>query len=87
MDWTPQTATSDSEIINALMSRMTHGLVTLSSPYGLRNHHLTDVTRYTRIRQPKQPLGLKNNQRTDSMGDAWIGQPKEPLGTQKLSKN
>jgi hypothetical protein len=44
MDWTAQTGPRDLEIINALMSRVTHGLDTPNSPYGLRNHQRTDVT-------------------------------------------
>jgi len=61
MDSTAQTARTHSQIINALMSRVTHGLDTQKSPNGLKNHQRTDVTRYVRIGQPKQPIGTQKS--------------------------
>jgi len=61
MDWTAQTAPRDSEIINELMSRVTHGLDTPNSPYGLRNHQRTDVTGDAWIGHPKQPQGAQKS--------------------------
>jgi hypothetical protein len=53
MDWTAQTPPRDSEIINELVSRVTHGFDSPNSPYGLRNQQRTAVTGDARIRQPK----------------------------------
>jgi hypothetical protein len=57
MDSTAQTARRDSEIINELLSRLTHGFDSPHDPYGLRNQQRTAVTGDALIRQPKQPLG------------------------------
>jgi hypothetical protein len=61
MDWTTQTAPRDSEIINALMSVVMHGLDTPNSPYGLRNHQRIDITGDTWISNPKHPLGTQKS--------------------------
>jgi len=59
MDSTCQTAPMDSEIINELLSRVTHGFDMPNSPNGLRNNQRTGVKAEAWIRQPKQPLGTK----------------------------
>ena len=82
MDATPQTALTDSEIINEPLSLVTHCFKSANSPYGLRNNQRTTVEGDAWIQQPKQPLWLTYHQRTTVTGDACIGQPKEPLGTQ-----
>jgi len=87
MDATTQTALMDSEIINELLSLVTHCFKSANSPYGLRNHQRTTVTGDAWIRRPKQPLWLKYHQRTAVTGDAYIRQPKEPLGTQRAPTN
>jgi hypothetical protein len=51
----------DLEIINELMSRVTHGFDSANSHEGLRNHQRTDVTGDTWIRQRKQPRGTKKS--------------------------
>jgi hypothetical protein len=61
MDSKAQTAPRDSEIINELMSRVTHGFESAKSPYGLRNHQRTDVTGDSWIRQRKQPRGTQKS--------------------------
>jgi hypothetical protein len=59
MDLTIQTDPRDSEIINELLSRVSHGFDSSNSPKGLRYHQRTDVTGDAWIRQPKQPLGIQ----------------------------
>jgi hypothetical protein len=59
MDATAQTAPRDSEIINEMLSRETHGFDSTNISLGLRNHQRTAVTGYAGIRQPKQPLGTR----------------------------
>jgi hypothetical protein len=80
MDSTSQTAPRDIEIINELLSGVTHRIDSTNSHYGLIQHQRTAVTGHAWIRQPKQPLGLRNHQRTAVTGDPWIRQPKQPLG-------
>jgi len=57
MDSIVQTAPRDSEIINELRSRVSHGFDSPNSPKGLGYHQRTAVTGDPWIRQPKQPLG------------------------------
>jgi len=57
MDAIAQSAPWDSEIINELLSRVTHGFDSPNSPWGLIKHEGTAVTGDACIRQPKQPLG------------------------------
>jgi len=57
MDATPQTALTDSEIINEPLSLVTHCFKSANSPYGLRNNQRTTVEGDTWIQQPKQPYG------------------------------
>jgi hypothetical protein len=57
MDVTGQTDPRDSEIINELLSQVSHGFDSPNSPKGLRYHQRTAVTGDAWIRQPKQPLG------------------------------
>jgi len=61
MDSTAETAPRDSQIINELISRVTQGLDSPNSPYGLRNHQRTDVTGDAWIGYPKQPLGTQKS--------------------------
>jgi len=56
---TAQTAPRDSEIINELLSRVTHGFDMPNSPNGLKNNQRTGVKGDAWIRQPKQPLGTQ----------------------------
>jgi len=51
MDSTAETAPRDSEIINELLSRVTHGFDSPNSPY--------DVTGDALIRQLQQTLGVQ----------------------------
>jgi len=44
MDSTAKTALTDFEIINELLSRLTHGFDSPNSTYGLRNQQRTAVT-------------------------------------------
>jgi len=55
------TAHRDSEIINELISRVTHGYDSTNSPYGLIKHQRTAVTVDSSIRQPKQPIGTQKS--------------------------
>jgi hypothetical protein len=57
MDSRDQPAPMDSEIINELVTRVTHGFDSPNIPKGLRNHQRTAVTGDPWIRQPKQPVG------------------------------
>jgi hypothetical protein len=57
MGWTAQSAPCDSEIINELLSRVTHSFDGQNSPEGLSYHQRTALTDAAGIRQPKQPLG------------------------------
>jgi hypothetical protein len=59
MDFTAQTALSDLEIINELLSRVTHDFDSPNSPKGFRNNERTVVTGDAWIRQAKQPLGTQ----------------------------
>jgi len=59
MDSTAQTAPRDFEIINEVLSQVTHGLDSPNISYGLRNHQRTAVTGDACIRQHKQPLGTQ----------------------------
>jgi hypothetical protein len=61
MDSAAQTAPRDSEIINELVSRVTHGFDSTKSPYGLINLQRTGVTGDAWIRQPKQPIGIQKS--------------------------
>jgi len=61
MDLTAQTPPRDSEIINELVSRVTHGFDSPNSLLGLRNNQRTAVTGDAWIRQPKQPLGTEKS--------------------------
>jgi hypothetical protein len=44
-------------MINDLLARVTQGVDSQNSPYGLINHQRTAGTDDARIRQRKQPLG------------------------------
>jgi hypothetical protein len=57
MDSIAQTAPKDSEIINELVSQVTHEFDSTNNPYALRYHKRIAVTGDGWIRQPKQPLG------------------------------
>jgi hypothetical protein len=61
MDWTTQTAPRDSEIINKLLPRITHGFNSANTPSGLRNHQQTAPTGDASIGQPKQLLGTEKS--------------------------
>jgi len=82
MDSTAQTAPRDLEIINELLSRLTHGFDIPNSTYALRYHQRSPVTGDGRIRQPKQPYRRRNHEQTAVTGDLWIRQPKQPLKIQ-----
>jgi hypothetical protein len=58
---TAQPTARDSETINELVSRVTHGFDSPNSPLGLRNHQRNAVTGDARIRQPKHPLGTQKS--------------------------
>jgi len=57
MDSTAQKASRDSEVINELLSRETHGFDSANNPYLLIKDQRTRVTGDAWIQQPKQPLG------------------------------
>ena len=87
MDSTAQTASRDSEIINELVSRVTHGFDSLNCSFRLRNHQRSAVTVTQGFDSPKNRYGLGNHQRNAVTGDAWIKQPKQPLRSQKSTTN
>jgi len=86
-DSTSQTGPRDSDIINELVSRVTHGL---SNPKTLRDSEIINelLSRVTQgFDSPNSPYGLRYPQRSAVTGDARIGQHKQPLGTRKSSTN
>jgi len=69
MDSTAQTAPTDSEIINELLSRVTHGF---DSPNSRRDSEINNelLSRVTdEFASPNSPYGLRNHQRTAVTGD------------------
>jgi hypothetical protein len=72
-DWTAQNPPRDSQLINELLARVTHGFDIANTPYGLINHQRTAGTGDTGIRQRKKPLRTQKSttncchgRRTDS---------------------
>jgi len=83
MDWTAQTASGDSEIINELIARATQGSTAQTAPRDseIIKALMSPVTHG--LDTPNSPNGLRNHQRTDIMCYARIGHPKQPQVTQK----
>ena len=81
MNSSAQTAPTDSEIINELLSRVTHGFDSLNSPFGsdIINELLLRVT--NGFDSPNSTYRLRNHQRTALTSDTWIQQRKQLLGT------
>ena len=87
MDSTVQTAPSDSENINKLLSRLTHGFDSQKSTYAHRYHQRIPITGDGWIRQPKQPLRTEKSSTNCCQGWHKDSTAQKVVGTQKSSTN
>jgi len=82
METTTQSTPRDSDILNELVSRVTHWFDSLNSPYGLKNHQRNSSHGW-RMDSTAQTAPRDSHviNETATMDDAWLRQPKQPVGT------